>query len=401
MPAIRPPAHRVTVATAIALLLASGCAKEQAAPTAPPPPPDVTVALPAQETVTDSIDFTGNTAAPATVELRARVKGFLKKVNFKDGAFVKAGEVLFEIDPTDYQIEHDLRKADLDGKVAILASAESNLKISKDMQAKGATSERELIEKTLQRDQAKTARDTAQALLTAATQNLTYTKVAAPFDGRMGRRLADTGNLVGATDATVLATIVQDDPIYCYIYVSERELLDYRAAHADRGRGGEAAQKPLPAFLGLANEKGYPHEGVVDFADNRVDATTGTIEVRATMPNPDRAILPGYFARIRLPLRTAQALLVPETALGSDQGGRFLLVADEKNIVVKKPVKLGALQEDGRRVILEGIDAKDRIIVNGMQRARPGKPVTPAEAGAAAPAAPAAPTAAPAAPHGK
>ena len=343
---------------------------------APPPPPEVTVSHPIEREVTTYLEFSGRTEAVEAVDVRARVQGFLQSVNFAPASVVKKGDLLFVIEPDLYQARVDRAIADLASAQSQLTATEEQLGITKAIFERQAGSRADMVAKTQARDQAKAAVAQAKAALEASKLDLTYTRIYAPITGVIDRNRVDVGNLVGAAgEPTLLATVVQQDPIYGYYQASERELLEY----LDRQRRGETASKegePIPAELGLLNERGFPHAGTIDYRSNRVDASTGTIEVRGVFPNPNGILLPGLFARIRIPYTRGQAIVVPEAAVGTDQSGRYVLVVGGDDVVEQRRVKPGPMVE-GVRVIDEGVTPKDRVVVNGLQRARPGTKVTP------------------------
>ncbi len=350
-----------------------------------PPPPRVTVAKPVQKPVTNYLEFTGNTRAVNTVQLQARVEGYLEALHFQDGADVKKGDLLFTIQPEQYQAQLQQALAEVQTQQAALEHAETELKRYSRLYEQKAAAATDVDNWRFQRDSAKAALMNAQAQVDLAKLNLSYTKVTAPMDGRMGRRLVDPGNLVGSGgQETTLAEINQIDPIYAYFTINETELLQARKRL--REGGGDYRSRPIPAYAGLANEQGYPHEGRIDFASISVDPSTGTLLLRAVFPNADRALLPGLFTRIRVPVeRQANAILVPEVALGLDQIGRYVLVVDDKNIVERRSVRLGQAF-DAMRVIEDGLKGDERVVVNGLQRAIPGREVSPAVEEAEAPA---------------
>jgi RND family efflux transporter MFP subunit len=352
------------------------------------------VAQPIEQEVTNYAEFTGNTVAFFTVDLRARVKGFLQSVNFQVSANVKKGDLLFVIEPEPYQAQVDQCKAELQAKEAQYKAAVDALAIKQEMYSKNAASKLDVISATDQRDTTQAQIAVAKAELEEAQINLGYTHVYAPISGRINRNLVDVGNLVGAGgEETLLATIVTDDPMYAYFNISERELLVHRAMRRARHLTLEDAKQPVE--LGMVTEEGFPHVGTIDYADNKLDPDTGTIQVRGVFPNADGALIPGLFVRTRVPSFTERAPLIPDTALGADQAGRFVLVVNEKNIVEYRRVKIGALF-GAMRVIREGLTSKDWVIVNGLLRARPDNEVrpqrqklSPAAAPAPAPAPPA------------
>jgi RND family efflux transporter MFP subunit len=340
---------------------------------APPPPPEVTVDHPVERDVTIHGEFTGHTVAVATLDIRARVQGYLESVNFAPGARVKQGDLLFVIEPALFQAQVDQAKALLAAKEADYHAAQEQLDITQTIFQKSAGSRTDMVAKTQARDLAKAELENARASLAAAALNLSYTHIYAPFDGVIDRNLVDVGNLVGSGGATLLATIVRYDPIYAYFQMSESELLQYRQGQG-KGAGDDEAR------LGFATDTDFPYTGRVDYIGNRVDPETGTIELRATFPNPDRAILPGLFARVRVPMSHERAVLVPDAAIQSDQGGQYVLVVDDKNLAQYRRVQVGPTIEGGLRVVDAGVGPADTIVVNGLQRARPGVEVKPIQA---------------------
>jgi len=368
----------------VPLLLAGGLLLgcQQKAEYVAPPPPTVTVSRPVEQAITDYAEFTGTTEAVESVEIRARVEGYLESVHFKDSARVKEGDLLFVIDPKPFQARLDRAEADLLLSKADLQLARTTLQRKEGALRDNAVSEVDVLGARAQRDKAKANVEAAHAAVVTARLNLSYTSIHAPISGRIDRHLVDVGNLVGAGDRTLLTTIVRDDPIYAYFSVSERDLLRYqhyeqRHRQEDTPTNGNGKTR---VALGLSDESGYPHEGHVDHVDNRVDASTGTIQVRGVFSNPDRLLLPGLFVRIKATLGKKQRrLLVPERALGTDQQGRFLLLVNDQNVVEQRPVTIGAKVE-GMRIVESGVSRTDRLIVNGLQRARPGGVVNPVEA---------------------
>ena len=361
------------VAGAIALLAGCGGGNTYA----PSPPPEVTVAKPVEKDVTNYVEYTGNTVAVPTVDIRARVKGFLQSVNFELSAKVKKGDLLFVIEPEPYQAQVDQCKGELQAKEAQYKASCDSLAIKQEMYAKSAASKLDVINATDMRDTAQAQIAVAKAALEEAEINYGYTHILAPIGGRINRNLVDAGNLVGAGVDTLLATIVSDDPMYAYFNVAERDLLMHDAMLRS-GQLGERAKKRT-IFLGLATEEGCPHEGAVDFRDNKLDSDTGTIQMRGRFPNPDGVLLSGLFVRIRVPYNQEKALLVPDVALSDDQAGKFLLVVNDKKVVEQRRVKVGALQDGGMRVITDGLKAGERVIVDGILRAREGITVNPQE----------------------
>jgi RND family efflux transporter MFP subunit len=365
------------------ILLAAACGRNRYAP---PPPPEVTVARPVEQEITTYNEFTGHTVAIEAVDVRARVAGYLQSMHFKPGENVKKGDLLFVIEPALYKARVDQAQADLDGKDAQYSAAEAQLEITQAIFQRSAGSRTDMVQKTQARDLAKAQLAMARANLEAARIDLSYTQIYAPIDGRIDRNFVDVGNLVGSGQATLLASIVRDDPIYVYFTVSERELLQYREQQRQNrsaaGTPHDATFLGLPteenlAFLGLATETGFPHSGRIDYAANRVDPETGTIEARAVFANPDHVIVAGLFARVRVPFARERAILAPDIAVQADQGGSYLLVLDEHDTVQYRRVEIGPLIEGDRRVVRSGLSGGEWIIVNGLQRARPGSVVKP------------------------
>ncbi len=369
----------------LAALLVSACGHENAY--APPPAPEVSVSQPIEREVTTYSEFTGTTAAVETLDIRARVQGYLKSVNFTPGGFVTKGQLLFVIEPDLYATQVAQAEADLAGKEAQGRSSVEQLSMTQAMFARSAGSRTDLIQKQQQSDQAKSAVEIAKANLNQAKLNLSYTSLYAPFDGRIDRNQVDVGNLVGVGQPTILATMVRADPIYVYFTASEREVMQYRELQSLRRTAASDGEQSI-AYMGLATEDGFPHVGKVDYSSNRVDSSTGTIEIRAVFPNTDAVLIPGLFARIRLPFTRGKEVLVPDVALGADQGGRYLLVVDDKNVVQLRRVETGVAAGDGLRIVRSGITTSDTIVVNGLQRAHPGGVVKPlrVEVGAPTPA---------------
>lgn len=374
------------LALAVLLALPAGC-KETPKPQ-PPPPPKVTVAQPVQQTVTDSLDLTGNTQAIHTVQLVARVAGYLEKVLFQDGQRVKKGQPLFVIQQNTY--EDNLRQAEaavLQYR-AQLQWTESQLSRYSNLIQHNAATQSDVDNWSFQRDTATANLRAAEAQRDLARLNLDYTLVTAPFDGRMDRRLVDPGNLVGSGSTTVLAQINQIDPIYVYFNISDLDLA--RLLKVTRGIPGPADGRKWPVHAGLPNEDGYPHQGYIDFAAINLTTTTGTLLMRGVLPNADGKILPGLYTRVRVPLEQRASLLVPEVAVGNDQQGAYLLVVNDKNVVERRPVTTGAAV-GSRRVIVTGLTDGEWVVVNGVLKAAPGRPVTPERESAPGPEAPPSP----------
>jgi RND family efflux transporter MFP subunit len=345
---------------------------------AAPAPPEVTVATPTQRDVTIVHEFVGTTQARESVEIRARVQGYLDRMTFEPSSFVRKGQVLFVIEPEPYQAQRDRAEAGLKAAEAGLRRAESDLDRLEQAVRTNAVSQQEVTRARAERDQASAAMLEAKAALTSAEIQLDYTSVESPSDGMVSRNYGDLGNLGGAGEATLLTTVRRIDPLFAYFEVSERfmaNVLEQRGGHGDPG-----TQDDIPAALVL-KETGLKIEGKVDSVDNTVDPATGTIQLRAVFPNSDARVFPGFFVHVQLPGELLEnAVLVEETALGTDLGGRYLMVVGDGNIVERRYIEPGPLQEDKTRVILEGLEQGERYITVGLQRARPGMPVTPKEA---------------------
>jgi RND family efflux transporter MFP subunit len=369
---------RVTawITVSVLLTLPAGC-KEQPKPQ-PPPPPKVTVAQPVRQPVTDNLDLTGNTQAIYTVQLVARVAGYLEKVLFQDGQRVKKGQPLFVIQQNTY--EDNLRQAEatIAQYRAQLQYAESQLTRYSKLIQDDAAAQSDVDNWRFQRDNAAANLRAAEAQRDLAKLNLGYTQVTAPFDGRMDRRLVDAGNLVGSGSNTVLAQINQIDPIYVYFNISDLDLA--RLLKVTRGMPGPTDGRKWPVHAGLPSEDGYPHQGYLDFAAINLTTTTGTLLMRGVLPNPEGKILPGLYSRVRVPLEQKTSLLVPEVAIGHDQQGAYLLVVNDKNVVERRNITPGPAVES-QRVIEDGLAGGEWVIVNGLLKAAPGRQVTPEREG--------------------
>ncbi|QLH38316.1 MAG: efflux RND transporter periplasmic adaptor subunit [Defluviicoccus sp.] len=372
--------RRLMPALMFAALFLASCEEKNAY--VAPPPPKVTVAKPEQKAVTDYLEFTGNTQSINTVKLVARVEGYLEQQHFQDGADVRKGDLLFTIQVDQYQAQLQQAQSEVLDQKAALEHAETEFARYSRLYKQKAAAATDVDSWRYQRDAAQAGLANAEAQVVLAKLNIDYTQVTAPFNGRMGRHLVDPGNVVGNNQA--LAEINQIDPIYVYFTINEIELLRVRKLQEEAG-GGDYRTRPVPAFAGLANDEGYPHEGRIDFAAISVDQTTGTLLLRAIFPNPDHSMVPGLFARVRVPVgRIANAVLVPETAMGFDQIGRYVLIVDDKNVVERRGVEVGPQQGD-YRVISSGLKGDERVIVNGLLRAIPGREVTPETAQATTP----------------
>ena len=366
---MNPRSVRVWLVCSFLLLPSAARADEPAAK-----PPEVLVVHPVARRVADYADFTGRTEAAARVELRARVTGYLLKATFQEGSEVKEGESLFEIDPRPYRAELDRAEAGLMQAEARLKVAEANHQRIKALAARGTAGPEEVDKVTAERAEAAAGVQAARASRESARLNVDFTHVRAPIAGRIGRRLVDPGNLVKA-DETVLASIVNRDPMYAYFDIDERTFLRLRRAALDaRGK----AEK-MPVAIALADEKDFPRRGEVNFTDIQVNADTGTLRMRAVLPNKDGLLLPGMFVRVRLTLGAPRdVLLVPSESLMVTDGARFVYVVNDKDTIEQRTVEVGAEQE-GKRIVTRGLKTEDRVVVGRLQRLRPGMTVRPVE----------------------
>lgn len=371
-----PPGFRLASTSVLipGLCLAlAGCAQPAAEGPAAAAPL-VTVSHPVERKVTDYADYTARTAAVESVELRARVSGYLDKVNFKEGALVKKGDVLFEIDPRAYQATLDQAKGSLAAAEARLKRASADLERGRQLVGNGGTSREDYDRRIGEQSEAAASIQSQRAAVERAQLDVGFTKVAAPVNGRISRYHVTVGNLVQAGDltgGTLLTTIVSVDPMYTYFDVDEHTVLRVKEL-IRQGKAKTPDDSLIPVWLGLANEEGHPHKGAIDFIDNQVNPRTGTLRVRGVFPNKDELLSPGLFARVRVPIgEPHQALIVTERALDTDQGQKIVYTVDKDNCVASRPVRLGALH-DGLREITDGLNASDRVIVNGLQQVRPG-----------------------------
>ena len=372
------PVDRTTAALVVAGMAAlasvTACGKRNQYQ--PPPAPPVTVSKPLRMPVTDYLQTTGSVAAFKTVDLMARVEGYLRSVDFQDGSLVKAGQLLFVIEPEPYQ-------AKLASYQAQLLDAQAEYDRQLRMIKENATSQANVDKWLSQRDQ-------AAAAVTLAKINLGYTRVTAPFDGRIGRHLVDPGNLVGtAGTATKLATIDQINPAYVYFSINERDLLRVRGAvqSTAKAQGTPLGEAPrVPVQVALQTDEGYPYVGTLDFAGSGLDTGSGTLQLRASVPNAKYTLLPGLFARLRIALAApVPRLVVPDRVVSSDQVGSYLLTVGADQKVKQQRIETGPL-ENGYRAVLAGLDANSEVVIDGLQNAIPGNVVTPTERPLTAPA---------------
>jgi len=370
-----------TLAVVAVASFLTGCEKPAQQPAASAPP--VTVAQPTKRTVTDWDEFTGRFDAIEQVQIRARVTGFVTSVEFKDGAMVKTGDLLYVIDPRQYEAVAEQARGQLADAKARVVLAERELERAQQLIKTQAVAETIVDQRRQQLESAQASVLQAEGALQRADLDVEFTKVRAPIDGRISRHLITVGNLVQGSEsgATLLTSIVSLDPIHVYFDMDESIYLKNNRLWFE-GKRPSSRDTANPVQIMLSGETKPSREGAVDFLDNRLDVGTGTLRGRGLVPNQDLSILPGQFARVRV-LGSApyEALLLPDTAIATDQSRKIVFTVKDDNTVEMKPVTLGPL-DDGLRVIREGLKADDRVIVDGLQRARVGAKVTPHAANA-------------------
>ena len=388
-PATAPASHRGRRRTwpavaLVALLAASGGGawtfrQQQATPAAvvPPPAPMVTVSPPLRRSVARWTDFTGQFSAVDQVDLRAQVSGYLTEVHFTDGQVVHKGDLLFVIDPRPYDIALQQAVAQYQTATAGLDLANKQVARTSDLTRDNFAS-RDLLDQRVQAQQAAMAAvEQAKAAIHAAQLNLDFTRITAPFGGRISMRHVSIGSLVsggvGASSSTLLTSIVSLDPIYLDFDMSEADYLAYQRFLATKQPGLDQG-----VLASLSDETGWPRRGELDFIDNSIDRSSGTMHARASLANPDLLIAPGQFARLRLPVSAPRpVLLVPDAALVTDQSRKLLMVVAADGTITPKPVEIGALDDDHLRVVTSGLAVTDQVVINGLMRVRPGSKVTP------------------------
>ena len=381
MPVSKCGGRQYTALLSLVAGLFVGCHEQGPAATAPLPP-DVSVALPVQKDVVEWDTFTGHLQAPEVANVAARVSGLVVEMPFEEGSIVKRGDLLAMIDDRSFKAELDSKQADQKKAEAALAIANlTRLRLEglkNDYQ--GAVSQQALDNALAEVEQAKAAVASAKAAVDFAQLNLEWCRVLSPIDGRVSDKMVTVGNLVngGAGQATLLTTVHSVSPIYCYVDVDERSVLKYQKLAQERALLS-ARDGKVPCYVQLGNETGFPHKGVIDFVDNHVNSTTGTMRFRANLKNESGTLTPGLFARMSVPgSGRYRAVLVPDTAIGTDQNQRSVLVVDKENKVSVRPVTMGALFGELRSIV-SGISPEDRIVVNGQMHTRPGSVVAPIE----------------------
>lgn len=396
----------ITLPLLLTLSFLPACRKKSA-DYVPPPPPEVTVASPTQRSVPITLEYTGSVRGIETVEIRARVKGFLQKKHIEGGRRVKAGELLFTIDPRTYEAQLAQARAESESQKANLKLAELTLVRLQEAMRSGAGSQQELDRTVTERDAAKAQLDLSLARVRAAELDLEFTRVTAPINGRIGIVSVDEGQLVGATEPTLLTSVINDDKVLAMYDMDERQLLEIRSKNQNK-RPGEDGRPLVEVRLGLANEQGFPHIGQFHKADNRVNPETGTIRIESIFDNSDGTILPGAFVRLLAVYGEKESLLVPDVAVLRDATSRYVLTLSADGTVERVNVIAGPVYErmrpieelvgdplPGSAAVPSKLTLQSRIIVNGLQRVRPGAKAVAKEApkpvDSPAPAAPAPP----------
>jgi multidrug efflux system membrane fusion protein len=361
----------------LGFLLLSGFGHSKARPTAASAPPEITVAQVIHRPLREWQEFSGRLQAVNTVEIRPRVSGYIDRVGFEDGARVKKGQLLFQIDPRPFQAEVDRLLAERSRSVSDLELAQANQARAERLIDAHAISREEYEREVAAVSSAQGALGSIDASLQEARLNREFSEVRAPIDGHVSRAIVTAGNLV--TSSSLLTTLVSDDPVYVYFDADEQTYLRYAKAERASGRAGAAPASAAPAsvYIGLVDEQGYPHQGKLDFVDNQVDPATGTIRARASLTNPDGRYTPGLFARVRLVGgESRDGVLIEDRAVGTDLSKKFVLTLTADNRVEYRLVQLGP-EIDGLRVVEQGLGPDEIVVVNGLQHVRPGQTVAP------------------------
>lgn len=369
-----------SLSVGLVLLTLSACKKET---TTEMPPPAVTVAGVQEREVQDFVVFTGRTEAVQTVDVRARVSGYLTETRFKDGQEVKKGDVLFIIDPRPYQADYDRAQAEFDRAQADLQLATVELNRAKELRAKNTISAQDFDLKSAAFLKSQSGVASAKAAVETAKLDLEFTSIISPIDGQASKAAITPGNLITPEMKDPLTVIVSTNPIYAYAEIDERQLLRYiRLQNSEKSAGQSTAENSqgnpsqVPIHLQLADETGFPHEGYIDFADNRVNTSTGTITIRGVFEDNSNLLGPGMFVRLRFPGGPKyRTLLVPQEAIGTDQGQKYVFVVAADGTVDYRRVEPGALQDDGWRAVTGSLKAGENVIVEGLMKARPGEKV--------------------------
>jgi multidrug efflux system membrane fusion protein len=376
---------------AISLAVAfTGCKKKAAAPQQGPLPVNVVTAI--EKEVTEWDEFTGRTEAVESVDIRPRVTGYITEIHFKAGVLVKQGDLLFVIDPRPYQADLDRAAANLEQAQAQLKLAQIDFTRAKDLREKKVTSPEEFDQKAAANQQAEASVRSAQAAKDAAALNLEFTKIKSPIDGRVSNERVTVGNLVQPSSGAdgILTSVVSVDPIYVYVDADENSILKYLKLR-DEGKRASARDEKLPAFIELANETGFPHEGYIDFVDNKLDPTTGTLRARGVFKSWNSMLAPGFFVRMRVPgAGTYRAVLIEDKVISSQQGVKYVFVVKPDNTIERRNIEIATLS-DGLRIVKSGLKDKEKIVSTRLQILQPGMPVTPLPEEAAKPAEAAAP----------
>jgi membrane fusion protein, multidrug efflux system len=371
---------RLSLTLGSIVLFMAGC-HQAPPPLTAPPPPTISVARPIAQSIIDYDEYQGRIEPSESVEIRARVSGYLDQIHFADGAIVVAGDILFTIDPKPYEAEVNRAKGEVGQLEARVERLTKDFDRSKRLLETKSASQESFDQVAGDLGEAKAGLLAAKAALQRAELDLGYTRVVSPISGRVSMHEVSQGNLIsGGTSGqgTLLTTVVALEPMYVYVDAPERQVLKYQRLQAE-GKRKSARDGHVPMFIGLADEKGTPHEGYIDFVDNRLDSNTGTIRARGVFDNEQRFLQGGYYVRVRVPgSGQYDAILVPERSIGTQQNERYMLVLDAESKAIYRPVELGTVH-DGLRVITAGLKADERFVVNALARVRPGMKVDPQE----------------------